>query len=112
MPTCHGPRRDDLTVADRKAPNVPIAKEILRYFLRNPEAADSLRELSRWRLMEERIHRSVQNTREAVDWLISQGYLREETRIGTDSLYLFNSARRAEAESFLKEVAKHNGVDG
>jgi hypothetical protein len=97
-------------VVDRTAPDVPVAKEILRYFLRNPEAADSLRELSRWRLMEERVHRSVQNTREAVDWLIAQGYLREETRIGTDSLYLFNPARRDDAESFLKKVAG-NGMD-
>jgi len=97
-------------VADRKAPNVPIAKEILRYFLRHPEAADSLTELSRWRLMEETVRRSVENTLAALDWLIAEGYVRQETRIGTESLYLFNSARRADAESFLEEAAQ-NGVD-
>jgi hypothetical protein len=90
-------------VADGKDPNVPIAKEILGYFLRNPEAADSLKELSRWRLMQETVRRSVENTQEALNWLIAEGYLREETRVGTENLYVLNPSRRAEAESFLEE---------
>jgi hypothetical protein len=90
-------------VADGKDPNVPIAKEILGYFLHNPEAADSLKELSRWRLMQETVRRSVENTQEALNWLIAEGYLREETRVGTENLYVLNPARRAEAESFLEE---------
>lgn len=90
-------------MADGKTPNVPIAKEILSYFLRNPDAADSLKELSRWRLMQETVRRSVENTRDALNWLIAEGYLREETRVGTENLYVLNSARRTDAESFLEE---------
>lgn len=98
--------RANSTVAHDQAPNVPLAKEILTYFLRNPEAADSLRELSRWRLMEETVRHSVENTCEALNWLVAEGYLREETRLGTENLYVFNMARRADAESFVKAIVR------
>ncbi len=90
-------------MADGKAPNVPVAKEILGYFLRNPEAADSLTEIARWRLMQETVRRSVEGTQAALNWLISEGYVREEPRVGTESLFQLNPARRKDAESFLEE---------
>jgi hypothetical protein len=90
-------------VTDGKAPNVPVAKEILSYFLRNPDAADSLTEIARWRLMQEAVRRSVENTQAALNWLISEGYVLEEIRVGTESLFQLNPAKRGEAESFLKE---------
>jgi hypothetical protein len=90
-------------VTDEKDANEPVAKEILRYFLHNPEAADSLTELARWRLMQETVRRSVESTQAALNWLIAEGYLREEARVGTESLFQFNSERRKDAESFLGE---------
>ena len=39
-----------------------IAKEILSYFLRNPQAADNLEGVARWRLLEQTVHRSVEET--------------------------------------------------
>ena len=88
---------------DADEPNVPAAKEILSYFLRNPNAADSLTEIARWRLMHETVRRSVEATQSALDWLIAEGYVREETRAGTDRLFQLNSERRGDAESFLRE---------
>lgn len=108
--TCFSASKDELAVADSKASNVRTAQEILSYFLHHPEAADSLTELSRWRLMEERVRLSVENTREALNWLIAEGYVREEMRLGTESLYQFNSARREDAELFVKQIVR-NGVD-
>lgn len=90
-------------MANRKAPTVPVAKEILGYFLRNPEAADSLTELARWRLMQEAVRRSVEGTQAALEWLIAEGYVEEETRSGTESLFRLNPARRREAESLLND---------
>lgn len=94
-------------MVSRKASNVQTAQEILSYFLHHPEAADSLTELSRWRLMEQTVRRSVEDTREALDCLIAEGYVREVTRVGTESLYQFNSARREDAELFLKRLARN-----
>jgi hypothetical protein len=90
-------------VANRKAANVPVAKDILRYFLRNPEAVDSMTEIARWRLMQEAVRRSVEDTQAALNWLIEEGYMREETRAGTERLFLLNPERRADAESFVED---------
>ena len=91
---------------DAKAPNVTAAKEILSYFLRNPEAADTLTEIARWRLMHETVRRSVEATENALNWLIAEGYVREETRVGTQRIFQLNSERREDAESFLEEPEK------
>ncbi len=86
-----------------KVSTLPIAKEILSYLLRNPEAADSLTELARWRLVQEAVRRSVENTQAALDWLIAEGYVSEEVRTGTESLFRLNPERRKDAESLLSE---------
>ena len=97
--------------SDAKDPNTVVAKEILSYFLRNPEAADSLTEIARWRLMQERVRHSVEKTAEALKWLIGEGYMREEMRIGTGPIYQLNAERREAAEDFLeqrRESAEHH----
>ncbi len=81
---------------------MPVAKQILSYFLRNPEQADSLTELARWRLMEERVRLSVENTQAALNWLVAEGYLQQEARVGTESLFRLNPERQKEAESLIE----------
>jgi len=90
-------------VADGNPASMAVAKQILSYFLRNPEVADSLTELARWRLMEEQIRLSVENTQAALNWLVAEGYVQRETRVGTESLFRLNPARLEDAESLLKE---------
>ena len=80
-----------------------VAKQILSYFLRNPEVADSLTELARWRLMEEQIRLSVENTQAALNWLVAQGYVQQEAHVGTESLFRLNPARLRDAETLLKQ---------
>lgn len=80
-----------------------MAKEILGYFLRHPDAADSLTEIARWRLMEETVRHSVENTEKALNWLILEGYLREDSRVGTERIFQLIPERRKDAESFLRE---------
>jgi hypothetical protein len=88
-------------VSNKKAECSPVAKQVLRYFVRNPEAADSLIEIARWRLMQEAVRCSVEDTRTALDWLLSEGYLRREKRAGTESLFQLNLERMDEARSLL-----------
>jgi hypothetical protein len=94
--------KEKSVVANRKAANVPLVKDILRYFLRNPQAVDSLTEIARWRLMQETVRRCVEDTQVALSWLIEEGYMCEETRVGTESLFQLNPARQKDAETFVE----------
>jgi hypothetical protein len=105
-----GWQKDSTTVTNRKAANVAIAKDILRYFLRNPNAADSLSEIARWRLMQETVRRTVEETRDALDWLTEQGYLSEESRVGTESLFQLDRARLEDATRFAAETGSSDGL--
>lgn len=78
-----------------------IARQVLSYFIRNPQATDSLEGIARWRLLQERIHRTVQETNAALVWLVSEGYLREVLNPGAESLYQLNVAQTESALAFL-----------
>ena len=92
-----------------------MAREILGYFLRNPLAADSLEGIATWRLLDETIHRRVEDARYALDWLVSEGYLRERTSRGTAPLYSLNQGKRSDAEVIVKQrsplAPPQNGAD-
>lgn len=77
------------------------AKEILEYFLRHPQAADCLEGVARWRLLQESIHRNVEETNEALSWLALQGFLLEEGGAASGPIFRLNRAKAAEAERFL-----------
>jgi len=93
-------------VTNAGAANEKVAKDILRYFLRNPGAVDSLKEIARWRLMQEAVRRSVEETQDALEWLTEEGFVSEESRTGAENIYQLNPARRAEAASFVEDNAK------
>lgn len=88
----------------RKVRNeLAVPKEILSYFLRHPEAADDLEGVARWRLLNERIDRSVEETKSALDWLVKKGYLTKATRAGAATMYHLNKQDSAKAKAFLKD---------
>lgn len=93
-------------MANPRAASVNVAKDILRYFLGNPGAVDSLKEIARWRLMQEAVRRSVEETQQALDWLTEEGYVSEESRTGAESIYQLNPERRAAAASFVEGDSK------
>jgi hypothetical protein len=78
-----------------------IARQVLFYFMRNPQAADSLEGIARWRLLEERLQRSLQQTDAAVKWLVMKGYLQEIRPVGCVQLYRLDPKRQDEAAKFL-----------
>jgi hypothetical protein len=95
-------RQTDIPVPDSKRRSEQdIAGEILAYFLRNPDAADSLTGIARWRLLEERVRLSVEVTDAALKLLIEQGYLRRVPVEGAESIFVLNKDRRGDAELFL-----------
>jgi hypothetical protein len=79
-----------------------MVREILSYFLHNPHAADSLEGVATWRLLDESVRRNVEDAREALAWLVSRGYLRQEVRASSGPIFTLNEERRREADVFLE----------
>ena len=77
------------------------AKEVLDHFVRNPEAADTLEGVARWRLLRETVHRSVEETAEALEWLVAEGFLNETSTTYSKSIYSLNAQAIDEAKELL-----------
>jgi hypothetical protein len=80
-----------------------LAREILAYFLRNPQCIDDLKGIANWRLLDQMIHRAVHDTSDALEWLVAEGYLATEAPTGADRIFRLNEEKRDEAFSFVKE---------
>ena len=80
-----------------------LEKEILRYFLRNPQSADSLEGVANWRLLDQVIHHALQDTNDALEWLVSQGYLLEDSTVGSERIYRLNLEKRDDALHFAEQ---------
>ena len=78
-----------------------IARQVLGYFMRNPQAADTLEGIARWRLLEERLQRTVHQTEAAVGWLVTKGFLQEVAPAGSVKLYRLDPKRHENAAKFL-----------
>jgi hypothetical protein len=78
-----------------------LTRKILRYFVRNSEAADTFEGIVRWRLMEEAIHQTTEETEQALAWLVAQGFLQESSVGERGPLFRLNAQKRTEAERFL-----------
>ena len=80
------------------------AKDILSYFLRNPHAADDLEGVARWRLLNQTVHREVEETSQALDWLVERGFLGRVSRAGSGTIFRLRAEQRAAAEAFLERA--------
>lgn len=85
-------------------PSWDAVKDILGYFLRNPLAVDSVEGVARWRVMEQQVHRSLEQTQSALAWLLSEGYLEELETAGTGRIVRLNPDRQAVAARFLADA--------
>ena len=89
-----------------------IAKQILGFFLQNPDVVDSFGGIARWRLLEDEVNRSLANTEAALNWLIQNGFLIEEKIAGSQSVYRLNAGKRDEAEGLLERDENLPGNSG
>lgn len=89
-----------------------VARDILRYFLRNPEAADDLEGIARWRLLEEKVHQSLLETGRALDWLLEKSLLVAETNAGSGTLFRLNKSKKGEIEDLLEASEPEPNNDG
>jgi hypothetical protein len=85
----------------QRASDEQVMRDILGYFVRHPQAADTLDGIVRFRVMEELLHRSVPETEAALDRLVASGLLRRESVPGTGVIYSLDDRRRDEARRAL-----------
>lgn len=80
-----------------------LAREILAYFLRNPQCADDLHGITRWRLLDQMIHHALHDTRDALELLVQEGYLTKESITGADPIFRLNTNRQTDAATFVND---------
>lgn len=78
-----------------------VMRDILGYFVRHPQAADTLDGIVRFRVMEELLHRGVPETEAALERLVSCGLLRCDSAPGTGAIYRLGDQRLADARRAL-----------
>jgi hypothetical protein len=77
------------------------AMQILKHYLDNPRATDSVEGVATWRLLEEIVLRRLGETEEALQWLVAHGYLEERVAGAAPPLYRLNLQRRRDAERLV-----------
>ncbi|MFC1475878.1 hypothetical protein ACFLQW_02625 [Candidatus Zixiibacteriota bacterium] len=81
-----------------------LAKVILRYFLQNPEAADTLEGIAHWRLLETRVRESLVEVADSLDLLISLGYLSRVSQMGSNPIFRLNRDMAGDIGRFLAQT--------
>ena len=99
---CNG---DELNDEPYSSPEKAIV-QILDYFLRHPAAVDSADGIAHWRLLGETGQLSLTETEEALNRLVSRGYLREVEVPGSRHVYAFEPEMQEKAKQFLKEARR------
>jgi hypothetical protein len=90
-----------------KEPKTEI--DILSYFVRNPQAADNLQGVGRWRLLEEALYSDLDRVERALRWLVNEGFLLVMSKPGMDDVFTLNPRRVADARRLL---SRHKSVWG
>jgi hypothetical protein len=87
-------------------PDLDVVTEVLTYFVRHPHAADDLEGVARWRLLETAVRTRVQETHDALQWLVGRGFLERVTTPGSITVFRLNTAASDEIRTFLEaEIA-------
>ena len=85
------------------ANDLDLAQEVLRYFKRNPEAADTLEGVARWRLLDQRIYSTVEQVTRALALLVSRGLVVKEPVGRSGTIFRLNKKALPKIKSFLEE---------
>lgn len=90
--------------------DLDVAKHILRYFYRNPQAADTVEGVARWRLLDERIQNNLETVMQAMAWLVSEDLLVKESRPASSTVFRLNLAQSEQIGELLrKATSKRKG---
>jgi Fe2+ or Zn2+ uptake regulation protein len=71
-----------------------VVRDVMRYFVQHPHAADSLEGIARWRLFEQRARDVVAETGTALQQLVEEGFLEKVSVAGGQTLYRLDPEKR------------------
>jgi hypothetical protein len=74
---------------------------VLQYFVSKPAAVADLEDISAWRLLFIEISRRIEETHEALEWLVDSGYVERIDTLAAPPLFRLNAARVEEAQKLL-----------
>ena len=80
------------------------AREILRYFIRHPEAKDTVDGIANWWFGSRRAERSVEEVAESLHLLLARGLIIERQATALRPFYQMNPAKRVEIAAFLQST--------
>lgn len=83
--------------------DLEVARDVLRYFVRNPEAADTIEGVARWRLLDEKIHSTLQEVTRAMAWLAAQGLLMEDRLPASRTVFRLNKEAMQRIQRLLQQ---------
>jgi hypothetical protein len=89
--------------------DLDVARDVVRYFVRNPDAADTVEGVARWRLLDEKIYRNVEQVTRALAWLVEHGLLVEVPLPSSRTAFRLNATAREQIERFLQEASRRPG---
>lgn len=79
-----------------------LAREILRYLERHPDAKDTLEGIAHWWLRRQQTNRLLGEVERALSFLVSEGLILQTRRKGSPPYYRLNRQKRREISSVLK----------
>ena len=79
---------------------------MLAYFTRNPQAADTVEGIARWRLLDQLVHRTVSETQQAIERLVRDGFLEELSAPGLRRAFRLRPEKAEEARRMVGPTAR------
>jgi len=80
-----------------------VSRAILGYLVKCPDAKDTLEGIRDWWLPRDFISREKITVQDALDDLVSRGWVTERARISTGKIYGLNKNRLKEIQDFLRK---------
>jgi hypothetical protein len=83
-------------------------REVLGFFLRNPDTSDTAEGVARWRLLDNIIVRAVEETESILKDLVALGYLEEIDTPGVQRLYRLRRDAAEKAAEYIEQPNRTN----
>jgi len=83
-------------------------RQVLRFFLTNPDTSDTAEGVARWRLLDDIIYRAVDETESILKDLVALGYLEEIDTPGVQRLYRLRRDAAEKAAEYIRRLKSTN----
>ena len=94
--------KSGLSITSRRCrPGIGDREANPQLFFAQLQSGRTLEGIARWRLLEEQVHRSFQQTESALAWLVEQGFLEEVETVGSSRIFRLAPQGQEKTARFL-----------